>query len=401
MSDSRIKRDMKDTKKIPEFMGARDPFSQDSTLRSIVTGVIADNRVNVDKAKEVGQNILKTMTHKNTEEYTFKKDKQAITMDRYIISEVIHKEIQVDPQLLFQRLITVRNYANEDVDVLFKLELCAVPASLFEPNGLPKKANKAILAEAIWKVINANVEYPRQLTVQYVLDGGSLLQRLPWKRGSKFSSIYDSYVFYVIKKYNKAVVVFDGYEHGPAPKDVTDHRRTGLSQGIEVKFSEDIALVLKKEVFLATKKNKQLFINILGKKLEDAGCTVHHALGDADHLIVKKAVELSETTDTILVGEDTDLLVLLLHYASQNTKKIFLCSEPKQNVTRRSKVWDIQLCQQALGSDVCESILFIHAILGCDTTSSLYRIGKGLSLKAFMRKEQFKQQAITFSNELS
>ena len=119
MSDSRIKRDMKDTKTILEFIGARDPFSEDSTQRSIVTGVIADNRVNADKAKEVGQNILKNMTHKNTEEYTFKKDKQAITMDTYMISEVIHKEIQVDPQLLFQRLITVRNYANEDVNVLF------------------------------------------------------------------------------------------------------------------------------------------------------------------------------------------------------------------------------------------------------------------------------------------
>ena len=47
-----------------EFMEARDPFSEDSTQRSIVTSVIADNRVNVDKAKAVGQNILKTMTHK-------------------------------------------------------------------------------------------------------------------------------------------------------------------------------------------------------------------------------------------------------------------------------------------------------------------------------------------------
>ena len=64
MSDSRIKRDMKDTKAILEFMKARDPFSEDSTLRSIMTGVIADNRVNMDKAEEVGQNILKTMTHK-------------------------------------------------------------------------------------------------------------------------------------------------------------------------------------------------------------------------------------------------------------------------------------------------------------------------------------------------
>ena len=54
MSDTRIKRDMKDTKTILEFMEARDPSSEDSSLRSIVTGVITDNRVNVDKAKEVG-----------------------------------------------------------------------------------------------------------------------------------------------------------------------------------------------------------------------------------------------------------------------------------------------------------------------------------------------------------
>ena len=127
---------------------------------------------------------------------------------------------------------------------------------------------------------------------------------------------------------------------------------------------------------------------------------MHHAVGDADLLIVKKAAELSETTDTILLREDADLFVLLLHYASQNASKIFLCPEPKQNAARRSRVWDTQLCQQALGSDMCENILFVHAILGCDTTSSFYRIGKGLLLKAFVRKEQFKQQARTFSNEL-
>ena len=86
---------MKDTKTILEFMQARDPFSEASTLRSIVTGVIADNRVYVDKAKEVGQNILKTMIHKNTEEYTFKKDKQAITMDTYIIRKASVDKITI------------------------------------------------------------------------------------------------------------------------------------------------------------------------------------------------------------------------------------------------------------------------------------------------------------------
>ena len=83
ISDLRVKSDKKDTKKIIEFMEARCPFSEDSSLRSIVAGVIADNRVSLDKGKEVGQNILKTVTHNNTEEYTFKKDKQAVTMDTY------------------------------------------------------------------------------------------------------------------------------------------------------------------------------------------------------------------------------------------------------------------------------------------------------------------------------
>ena len=50
---------------------------------------------------------------------------------------------------------------------------------------------------------------------------------------------------------------------------------------------------------------------------------------------------------------------------------------------------------------MCENIFFVLAILGCDTTLSLYGLCNWLSLKALMCKEQFKQQARTFSNELS
>ena len=75
---------------------------------------------------------------------------------------MVHKEIQADPQPIFQRLIAVRKYVNEDVDVLFKHDLCVVLASQFESNGLPRKANKPVLAEVIWTVIDANVEYPHQ-----------------------------------------------------------------------------------------------------------------------------------------------------------------------------------------------------------------------------------------------
>ena len=59
------------------------------------------------------------------------------------------------------------------------------------------------------------------------------------------------------------------------------------------------------------------------------------------------------------------------------------------------------MCQQALRSDVCENISFTHAIIRYDATLNLHRIGKGLSLKAFVCKEQFKWQARNFLKELS
>ncbi len=50
-----------------------------------------------------------------------------------------------------------------------------------------------------------------------------------------------------------------------------------------------------------------------------------------------------------------------------------------------------------LGPDICNHILFIHALLGCDTTSRLYGIGKGSSLKKFTASHPFREQAKVFN----
>eukprot|EP00795_Rhopilema_esculentum_P015024 gene15024-biopygen4628 len=124
------------------------------------------------------------------------------------------------------------------------LDDMTVPASLFEASGLPRKANKPVLAEAVAKTGNSSGTSPAE-PFQYVLDGGSLLQRFAWKRGDRFASILDSYLCYVTKRYRKAVVIFDGYESGPSPKDTTHRRRTGLSAGVKVIFKEDVVLTIK------------------------------------------------------------------------------------------------------------------------------------------------------------
>ncbi|GBN04979.1 hypothetical protein AVEN_115484-1 [Araneus ventricosus] len=46
----------------------------------------------------------------------------------------------------------------------------------------------------------------------YIIDGGYLLHRVIWKRGSTFSSICDNYVTYVCTKYKStALFIFYGY----------------------------------------------------------------------------------------------------------------------------------------------------------------------------------------------
>ena len=107
---------------------------------------------------------------------------------------------------------------------------------------------------------------------------------------------------------------------------------------------------------------------------------MYHASGDADLLIVQKSLESASAVNTVLVGDDTDLLILLIYHASLDSCSLVLKPESRKS-TKKSRVCNIHAVKKQLGPDICSSILFLHAILGCDTTSQLHGIGKGNSLK--------------------
>ena len=53
-----------------------------------------------------------------------------------------------------------------------------------------------------------------------------------------------------------------------------------------------------------------------------------------------------------------------------------------------------------LTAEVCNSLLFIHAVLGCDTTSRLHGIGKWGALKlAISNNKDFLEAANIFLDE--
>ena len=115
---------------------------------------------------------------------------------------------------------------------------CAATHQLFfESQQLLRQANKASLADAMWDIVKeSQPESAPTLDVHYIVDGGALLQRLHWRRGYLFQTICQMYVNYVMRKYSRATIVFDGYVDGRSIKDVTHKRRTGGRSGPTVHF---------------------------------------------------------------------------------------------------------------------------------------------------------------------
>lgn len=323
------------------------------------------------------------MVGKPVEECTFRKADQAVTLASRSTVKIKGETVVVDPQLLFQWLVAVRDRC-EDMPSLFKYELCSHPPALFESSYLPLQANKAILADVLWKSIEQQQRQPSS-DVQHVLEG------------STYDRVCEMYVRYVTQKYGTAtVIVFDGYKEEPTIKDATQLRRTGVTPSVTVHFSGDMIIQSKKDQFLNNKENKQRFLVYLSDKLERAGCITDHAKHDADVLIVQTAIASARTKDTVLVGDDTDLLVLLLHHADLNAQELFLAPEPKK-ATKTRRIWCIKQTKELLGPKVCDNLLFIHAILGCDSTSRLFGIGKGMALKKVKNDTSFLEQAKVFS----
>ena len=75
---------------------------------------------------------------------------------------------------------------------------------------------------------------------------------------------------------------------------------------------------------MSNTSNKQNFISLLGITLQAIGCIVIHAEEDTDRLIVETAVESSLNHATIVVADDTGVLILLIHYTPTSSQGLFL-----------------------------------------------------------------------------
>ena len=105
------------------------------------------------------------MEGKTPADFSFKRIDQAVTLGSKNTAKINGENIQVDTQLLFQRLILAAQTI--DLKTALNYELCTFPSASFQSVGILLKATKSTLAESIWKMVQCQrIEIIQELCSQ-------------------------------------------------------------------------------------------------------------------------------------------------------------------------------------------------------------------------------------------
>ena len=299
-------------------------FSDNSRLISLSLGVVAgpDDKVNCDCADEIGWDIHKQL---NGRKFTLAKlhrtDKIKTLSDMVNVCKVGGDRISLDPNILFSHLVLMAERTGRTSEY-FAFELTSVPMSLFK-NGYIRKPDKPSLYRK--SVGDFNKEL-LPCPARYVVDGGYLLCKVRWCKGSTFFDIMKTYVGLLRTKVGCApvIVVFDGYLKTPYTKDHEHKRQASRITKIapEIAMNLEMTLNFEQDAFLANSVNKQHFTELLIPVLRQSGINARQSHADADTDIVSCALEMAELIKLPGIAEELTPMLNTI-YASGNAPETF------------------------------------------------------------------------------
>lgn len=111
--------------------------------------------------------------------------------------------------------------------------------------------------------------------------------------------------------------------------------------------------------------------------------------------IARAAVSSSECIHTIIIREDTDMLILLLDHAKDNEFKVYYRGDVRYGSTP-SPVYDILNRQSLL---VVKAVTLLRALMGCDTTSRIISIGKFSAFVKLLKETHFRSVTKIFCSD--
>ena len=152
----------------------------DGKLKNIANGLITPDKVNITDVKNCGEIIINKMEGTFPLTYSFNRIIQAVPMPTS--SDILNKKdpkVSLDPELLFQRLITISS--DDDQNDALKYELAQYPMSLFNDAGFMRDSKKHELGNHIAEQYTIHDVIPDISSESWkkVVDGAMLLHKLP------------------------------------------------------------------------------------------------------------------------------------------------------------------------------------------------------------------------------
>jgi len=388
LTDACTLRDNKDMAKLYEWLKQHTPFPQHPDLFSIATGVVGDEKIDCHKAWEVGMKGVLEICGQDFGTVKFKRSqrvKSLALMNSGI--PVGDNVVPINPTTLFQR-ITVAKHSEKELEEFLSYDLAPYSLTLFDHLHPKREGLRKTAKSTLYKAFTPLPSTQLSGQVKYVIDGGHLLHRVPWTTGTSFSNICDSYITYIKKHYGpQPVVVFDGYPPLSASGTKTAERmkRSRKTSSVDILIDDRLVPTMSKASFLSNSNNKKRLIAMLGDKLSAQHLQWQQAEEDADTKIVEAALALADCNEkVVIVGEDVDLLVILIGRSKAENVYFMKPGKDKESTSIFSPA-------TAVGNLVAENILFLHAISGCDTTSSFFNLGKMRFVKTLKKHPKLKE----------
>ena len=244
------------------------------------------------------------------------------------------------------------------------------PAALYKDDVMRTAQNKSNLKIFLVEGVKPSENRESEIAA----DGGALLWLCNWKKGEKFSKIFDMYIDKCRQKFNINTDVFHGYNK--STKDAT-HKEGSNKMSEVVEISDGNTFHSDRAKFLTNYTNKQKFVNLLACKLKLHGFIAVLCPSYADRTLVKTCLQFKDKTVTVL-ADDTDILCLLLHhmYYTNNKNETYLKNMTIQSNKDERVNYNINDIISSTKKEYLEHLLFCHAFTGCDTTSQIHNFRK-------------------------
>lgn len=390
--ESRRNRDHNDLEKFTNWLRDHNPFTKLSgELVSLSCGYVSDDSVNCDQAYEIGIAAMRKMEGKSFGDLRLHRRDMVKTQAKPKKVKVRSQEVTVNPQQLFNRILCVCDSPNKLKEYL-AYELASRPPALFDDVSLRKGTKSSLM-----KIFEIGVQRDIDETdTVFVLDGGFLIHYINWPNDLTYGEIVNNYCEYVVSNYGQhTIIIFDGYPEYSTTKNEEQIRRAAKKTSCDINFDKNTKCMTPKENFLGNRRNKKKLLQAVACELDKKGLATYTAEEDADVDIVKVAIEkLNQFSKVVVVGSDTDLLVLLVALTPEKAN-MFFC-KPKGGKDPAKVFYNVKTLIEEQ-HDIRRALLFAHAVSGCDTTSCFYGLGKVKSVEMLKSSSEAKKHALMFT----